>query len=120
MFKSKLKNLDLNNKRVFLRADLNVPLKEGKIIQEYKLNSILPTINKILNKGGKVILATHIGRPKDQEEILSTKIDREKVLKDGKQVLYIGQRAMDVAMLNDPSGSILARIRSEQPEALQG
>ena len=67
-----------------------------------------------------IVLEAIIKNLKRAKEILSTKIDREKVLKDGKQVLYIGQRAMDVAMLNDPSGSILARIRSEQPEASAG
>lgn len=64
-----IKNLNLKNKRVFLRADLNVPLKNTgnenkKILQDYKLEKILPTINYIIKNGGKVILATHIGRPR--------------------------------------------------------
>ena len=68
------------NKRVFLRADLNVPLKEKQIVQDYRLNSILPTIDYIQKNGGKVILATHIGRPEAKsqknffDENLSTKI----------------------------------------------
>lgn len=73
MIKSKLLNLDLKNKRVFVRADLNVPMNKGQIIDDYRLKSILPTIDFILSKGGKVILGTHIGRPKEYEPELSTK-----------------------------------------------
>lgn len=73
MIKSKLLNLDLKNKRVFVRADLNVPLNKGHIIDDYRLKSILPTIDFILSKGGKVILATHIDRPKEYDPELSTK-----------------------------------------------
>jgi len=67
---SKLNDFDLNKKRVFLRADLNVPLNP---LQDFKLKSTLPTIDLINKKGGKIILATHIGRPKDKEFELSTK-----------------------------------------------
>ncbi len=76
-----IKNMDLKNKRVFLRADLNIPIsQDGKIIESYKLKQILPTINYIQENGGKVILATHIGRPDPKghtnfyDENLSTKI----------------------------------------------
>ncbi|MFH1461814.1 MAG: phosphoglycerate kinase [bacterium] len=75
-----LKELDLKGKRVFLRADLNVPLQDKKILQDYRLEKILPTIDYIIKNGGKVILATHIGRPSAEkltnffDENLSTKI----------------------------------------------
>lgn len=71
--KSPLPSLDLNGQRIFLRADLNVPLKEGAILSDTRLKALIPTINLILNKGGKIILATHIGRPLDHETTLSTK-----------------------------------------------
>lgn len=58
-----IKNLNLEKKRVFLRADLNVPIENNKIIQDYRLESILPTIDYIQKQGGKVVLTTHIGRP---------------------------------------------------------
>lgn len=75
-----IKTLDLKGKRVFLRADLNVPIQDKKITQDYKLKKILPTINYILKNGGKIILATHIGRPQSEkltnffDENLTTKI----------------------------------------------
>lgn len=65
---------DLQNQRVFVRADLNVPLLKGTILDDHRLYAILPTINLIRQKGGKIVLATHIGRPKKPEEKLSTKI----------------------------------------------
>lgn len=71
---SKIKDLNLKEKRVLLRADLNVPISNKKIINDYKLETILPTIDLIQKHGAKVILITHIGRPKDKEPELSTKI----------------------------------------------
>ncbi len=71
--KSLLPTADLNGKRVLLRADLNVPLSNGSIVSDARLKAIIPTINLIQEKGGKIILMTHIGRPKDHEATLSTK-----------------------------------------------
>jgi phosphoglycerate kinase len=72
--KSKIDKFNLENKRVFLRADLNIPLKNGKILNDFKLKSILPTINLLQNKSAKIILATHIDRPKKYDPNLSTKV----------------------------------------------
>jgi len=58
-----IEKIDLKNKRVFLRADLNVPLGDKGILSDFRLQSILPTIDYIKKNGGKVVLATHIGRP---------------------------------------------------------
>ncbi|MBD3231417.1 phosphoglycerate kinase [Candidatus Dependentiae bacterium] len=63
-----IKDINLQHKRVFLRADLNVPLENGKILQDFKLQKTLPTIKYIQKNGGKVILATHLGRPKAQSQ----------------------------------------------------
>lgn len=91
---AKIQTLDLKHKRVFLRADLNTPLKNKKILQDFKLHSILPTIDHILKNGGKVILATHIGQPdaKSQtnffDENLSTKILQPWFEKNGYKIKY--------------------------------
>ena len=75
----RMEAVDVNGKRVFLRADLNVPLDNGRIVQDFRLHKILPTIDYILTNGAKVILATHIGRPKAKiitnffDKTLSTK-----------------------------------------------
>ncbi len=69
-----LDDLDVAGKRVFLRADLNVPIVNGKLVSDFKLQAVLPTIKEIQKRGGTVILATHLGRPRGEEEHLSTKI----------------------------------------------
>lgn len=69
---SSLHSTSLSDKRVFLRADLNIPIDQGTITDDYRLQALLPTINIIQQKGGKVILATHIGRPTQPDGSLST------------------------------------------------
>ncbi len=74
-YKSTLTEFDLNKKKVLLRADLNVPLQQNTILDDYRLLAILPTIDLIVKKGGQVILATHLGRPEGVfSPKLSTKI----------------------------------------------
>ena len=58
------KNLDLNGKKVLLRVDLNVPMKNGSITETSRIEKIIPTINLLLEKQAKIIILSHIGRPK--------------------------------------------------------
>ncbi|MDC1177296.1 phosphoglycerate kinase, partial [Candidatus Pelagibacter sp.] len=55
---------DLSGKKVLLRLDLNVPLKEGEIQDETRINKIIPTLKFLLKKKSKIIIVSHIGRPK--------------------------------------------------------
>lgn len=65
MNKKTIEKVDLKNKRVFIRADFNVPFDEnGNITDDGRIRSTLPTINYALDAGAKVILASHLGRPK--------------------------------------------------------
>ncbi|CAN2196739.1 Pgk 3-phosphoglycerate kinase [Candidatus Nanopelagicaceae bacterium] len=61
-----LADLDVKGKRVFLRCDLNVPLKEGKITDDGRIRASLPTINALLKKGASLVIAAHLGRPKGE------------------------------------------------------
>ena len=61
-----LADLDVAGKRVFLRCDLNVPLKEGKITDDGRIRASLPTINALLAKGASIVIAAHLGRPKGE------------------------------------------------------
>lgn len=59
-------DLDVQGKRVFLRCDLNVPLKEGVITDDGRIRASLPTINALLAKGASLVIAAHLGRPKGE------------------------------------------------------
>ena len=61
-----LADLDVAGKRVFLRCDLNVPLKDGKITDDGRIRASLPTINALLAKGASIVIAAHLGRPKGE------------------------------------------------------
>lgn len=88
MITSKLNDLDLTNKRVLLRADLNVPIRNSQIMDDYRLRNLLPTINLIHQKGGKIVLITHIGRPKQPNPALSTKQLIPWFEKNGYQIVF--------------------------------
>jgi phosphoglycerate kinase len=62
--KYSIKDLDLTGKRVFIRVDFNVPIKNGAITDDTRITSSLPTIQYALDQGATVVLASHLGRPK--------------------------------------------------------
>src|SRR6186997_1512797 len=64
MTKYSIKDLDLRGKRAFIRVDFNVPIKNGTITDDTRIKASLPTIQRALEKGATVILASHLGRPK--------------------------------------------------------
>lgn len=61
-----LENLQVSGKRVFLRCDLNVPLKEGVITDDGRIRASLPTIKALLDGGASIVIAAHLGRPKGE------------------------------------------------------
>ncbi|OYY96870.1 MAG: phosphoglycerate kinase, partial [Methylophilales bacterium 16-45-7] len=61
----KMTDLDLKGKRVFIRADLNVPVADGKVTSDARITASMPTIEFALKAGAKVMVTSHLGRPEE-------------------------------------------------------
>ena len=64
--KKTIEDIEVKGKKVLVRCDFNVPLKDGVITDENRLNGALPTIKYLVEKGAKVILCSHMGKPKGE------------------------------------------------------
>ena len=89
--KKSVDNINVNGKRVLVRCDFNVPLKDGKITDETRINAALPTIKKLMNDGGKVILCSHLGKvkegPNEKESLAPVAVKLSEKL--GKEVTFV-------------------------------
>ena len=89
-----IKDMDLENKKVLIRCDFNVPMKEGKIVDDTRITAALPTIQYALDNNAKVILFSHLGRVKEEADLEKNNLEPvakrlEKLLK--KKVTFISK-----------------------------
>ncbi|PNR93968.1 phosphoglycerate kinase [Petrotoga sp. 9PWA.NaAc.5.4] len=94
MDKLTIKDIDLENKTVIMRVDFNVPIKNGEITDDTRIKAALPTINYALEKGAKVILLSHLGRPdgeKDPQFSLKPVSERLKNLLKNVNVFFVDE-----------------------------
>ncbi|WP_137744349.1 phosphoglycerate kinase [Robertmurraya siralis] len=118
MNKKSVKDIDLKGKRVFCRVDFNVPMKDGQITDETRIKAALPTIQYLVNAGAKVLLASHLGRPKGQvvEELRLTPVAKRLSELLGKEVkktdeAYGEAVQAEVAKLNEGDVLLLENVR---------
>ncbi len=64
----RLTELDLNDKRVFVRVDFNVPINQGRITDPHRIDRTLPTLKLVMEKAKMVLIASHLGRPKGKRD----------------------------------------------------
>jgi len=88
-----LSTIDVAGKRVFLRCDLNVPLKEGVIKDDGRIKASLPTIQLLLEKGASLVIAAHLGRPKGEAkpELSLAPVAKRLAELLGREVKFVGE-----------------------------
>lgn len=118
-----LDDLDPNGKRVLVRADLNVPVADGKVTDATRIERLAPTIRELADKGARVIVVSHFGRPKDREPDLSLRpiLPALAAALNGRKVVFaddcIGapaQRAVEE--LHDGEVALLENLRFHKGE----
>jgi len=123
MNKKTVKDVDVSGKRVLVRCDFNVPMKDGVITDENRIIGALPTIKYLIEHGAKVVLCSHMGKPHSifSDEVKLTKKDKKKVeaLPEGEQAAA-KQAIIDKAKKEEPKKLTLAPVAARLNELLGG
>ncbi len=123
--KKTVDDLKVKGKKVLVRCDFNVPLKDGVITDESRIVGALPTIKKLINDGGRVILCSHLGKPKNgpEEKYSLAPVAKRLSEKLGKEIVFakddnvVGENAKAaVANMNDGDVVLLENTRFRKEE----
>ncbi len=122
--KKSVDDLQVKGKRVLVRCDFNVPLKDGVITDENRIVAALPTIKKLISDGGRVILCSHLGKPKEPSDDFSlAPVAKRLSEKLGKEVVFaaddtvVGENAKAaVEKMNDGDVVLLQNTRFRKEE----
>lgn len=113
-----IKDVNLSGKRVFVRCDFNVPLKDGVISDDSRIVAALPTIKHLVGQGARVILASHLGRPDGEKKVKYSlaPVAKDLAAKLGQPVTFIedcigGEVEAEVAKLGDGDIALLENVR---------
>ena len=127
--KKTVDDINVKGKKVLVRCDFNVPMKGGVITDENRINAALPTIKKLINDGGKVILCSHMGKPKGEPvpELSLAPVAVKLSEKLGVDVKFaaddcvVGENAKAaVAAMNDGDVVLLQNTRYRKEETKNG
>ena len=127
--KKTVDNINVKGQKVLVRCDFNVPLKNGVITDENRINAALPTIKKLINDGGQVILCSHLGKPKGEPkpELSLAPVAKRLSEKLGKEVVFaaddnvVGENAKAaVANMKDGDVVLLENTRYRAEETKNG
>ena len=118
MNKKSIKDIDVKGKRVFCRVDFNVPMQNGVITDDTRVRAAIPTIQYLVEQGAKVILASHMGRPKGQvvEELRLTPVAKKLSELLGKEVAKADEAygetvEAQISKMNDGDVLLLENVR---------
>ena len=120
-----IKDLDIKNKKVIIRCDFNVPLKEGKITDDNRIVGALPTIKYAIDQNAKVILMSHLGRVKEEKDLKENSLEpvakRLEELLDKKVIFVNATRGeeLETAINNMNDGDVLL-MQNTRYEDLDG
>jgi len=115
----KMTDLDLSGKRVLIRQDLNVPIKDGKVASDKRIRASLPTIQKAVDTGAKVMIMSHLGRPtegqpEDQFSLAPVAEHMSSLL--GKEVRLVTDYLENAPALQDGEVVLLENVRFNEGE----
>ena len=89
MNKKNVRDIDVKGKRVLIRCDLNVPMDEGKVADDTRIRASLPTLNYLLENNCKIVIMSHLGRPKGEfkPELSLAPVAKELSRQLGKEII---------------------------------